>query len=425
MLIENIFNPKKQVHFSEQNLYSIENFRQRLAFEKRRSERVNSKLSIILFNVKNFLIFNADHKKSDFGSLIQIICSNVRALDVVSAIKYQTILILLPDTDNIGAKSVCHKLVKRIMDKYAPDQNLTVNDFFLKIITYPDKQILDTDLDTILQDHRITDFSGNPTAQQFNNDVKFENEYLKNLNLNVNSVNDSAISISYSDSFPGLHELISKYVLSVKLLMKRIIDLIGSIVAIVLFSALMLIIALSVKFSSPGPIFFKQKRVGYKGKCFTFIKFRSMYNNNNQMIHRDYVSKLIKGEKDRVNEGTNDNPFYKLKDDPRITPLGQFLRKTSLDELPQFFNVLKGEMSLVGPRPPIPYEVNKYQNWHFRRIIEVKPGITGLWQVSGRSRTTFDDMVRLDIEYAENWSLMMDIKILFKTFWTIFTSKGV
>jgi len=143
------------------------------------------------------------------------------------------------------------------------------------------------------------------------------------------------------------------------------------------------------------------------------------------MIHRDYVSKLIKGEKDRVNEGTNDNPFYKLKDDPRITPLGQFLRKTSLDELPQFFNVLKGEMSLVGPRPPIPYEVNKYQNWHFRRIIEVKPGITGLWQVSGRSRTTFDDMVRLDIEYAENWSLMMDIKILFKTFWTIFTSKGV
>ena len=146
-----------------------------------------------------------------------------------------------------------------------------------------------------------------------------------------------------------------------------------------------------------------------------------MFINIEDRMHRDYVTKLIQGEKDQINHGTNKKPFYKIKDDPRITPFGRFLRKASLDELPQFFNVLKGEMSLVGPRPPIPYEVKQYQIWHFRRILEVKPGITGLWQVSGRNQTTFDEMVRMDIKYAENWSLFMDLSILFKTVKAVFS----
>ncbi len=118
------------------------------------------------------------------------------------------------------------------------------------------------------------------------------------------------------------------------------------------------------------------------------------------------------------------NGVYKLTNDSRITPVGRFLRKTSLDEFPQFFNVLKGDMSLVGPRPPIPYECEKYDVWHKRRILEVKPGITGLWQVKGRSSTTFDDMVRLDLNYVTHWSLLLDLKILFQTPFAVLKGKG-
>jgi lipopolysaccharide/colanic/teichoic acid biosynthesis glycosyltransferase len=139
-----------------------------------------------------------------------------------------------------------------------------------------------------------------------------------------------------------------------------------------------------------------------------------MYFQSHAKIHQDYVTEFISGDQERAQAGSQSG-IYKIKDDPRVTPVGRFLRKTSLDELPQFFNVLKGEMSLVGPRPPIPYEVEKYDIWHRRRFLEVKPGITGLWQVEGRSRTRFDEMVRLDLKYAKTWSPWMDIKILLRT----------
>jgi lipopolysaccharide/colanic/teichoic acid biosynthesis glycosyltransferase len=136
---------------------------------------------------------------------------------------------------------------------------------------------------------------------------------------------------------------------------------------------------------------------------------------NDPRIHREYVRKFIAGKADPAGVGDNQNVVYKIQDDPRVTRVGKFLRKTSLDELPQFINVLKGEMSLVGPRPPIPYELEAYQIWHRRRVLEAKPGITGLWQVNGRSRLKFDDMVRLDLQYAKTWSLWLDIKILLQT----------
>jgi len=160
--------------------------------------------------------------------------------------------------------------------------------------------------------------------------------------------------------------------------------------------------------------------MGLNGETFTFLKFRSMYTNSDHNRHKDYIKKLIKEGKD----DTDASGVYKLSNDPRITTLGGFLRKTSLDELPQFINVLKGEMSLVGPRPPIPYECELYDIWHRRRLLSVKPGITGLWQVTGRSRTTFDEMVRLDLKYINEWSLWLDIKILLKTPWVILTGKG-
>jgi lipopolysaccharide/colanic/teichoic acid biosynthesis glycosyltransferase len=167
--------------------------------------------------------------------------------------------------------------------------------------------------------------------------------------------------------------------------------------------------------SSKGPVFFRQKRIGQFGSRFVFLKFRSMYVNNDASVHEKYVRKLIAGQAERQTSNGNGEGVYKLTDDPRVTSVGNFLRRTSLDELPQLLNVFSGEMSLVGPRPPLPYEVGAYDLWHRRRLLEVKPGMTGLWQVSGRNRVKFDEMVRLDLTYARRWSPWMDIKILLHT----------
>ncbi len=199
-----------------------------------------------------------------------------------------------------------------------------------------------------------------------------------------------------------------------ELKMKRAMDIIGSLIAILIFSPLFLAIAAIIKLTSKGPILFSQERLGQFGQAFTCLKFRSMYANNDPKIHQEFMKRVIHGNHDG-NAAGGSKPVYKMTDDPRITKIGKFLRKTSLDELPQFFNVLRGTMSLVGPRPPLSYEFEEYDVWHRRRVLEVKPGITGLWQVEGRSRVQFDDMVRLDLQYARGWSLWLDIQILAKT----------
>lgn len=205
---------------------------------------------------------------------------------------------------------------------------------------------------------------------------------------------------------------------------KRLMDIAGSALALAFCTPLLLIIALAIKASSKGPVFFRQQRVGQYGKCFTFLKFRSMYVDNDPNVHKDYVTKLIAGQAERTPSNGNGELVYKLTNDDRITRVGVFLRRTSLDELPQFLNVLKGDMSLVGPRPAIPYEVAAYQTWHRRRVLEVKPGITGLWQVNGRSRVKFDEMVRLDLRYAKLWTPWLDLKILMRTPLAVMTGEG-
>jgi exopolysaccharide biosynthesis polyprenyl glycosylphosphotransferase len=211
---------------------------------------------------------------------------------------------------------------------------------------------------------------------------------------------------------------------------KRAIDIIGSILALLLLSPVLLMIAVAIKAGSKGPVFFRQQRLGQHGQPFVFFKFRSMKVGNDASVHKEYVKKLISGTAERHksngngNGNSNGHGVFKLTQDSRITRVGSFLRRTSLDELPQFYNVLKGEMSLVGPRPPIPYEVENYDVWHRRRLLEAKPGITGLWQVSGRSRVTFDEMVRLDLRYARTWSPWMDIKILIRTPLAVFLGEG-
>jgi len=197
--------------------------------------------------------------------------------------------------------------------------------------------------------------------------------------------------------------------------LKRTIDVTGSALLLASCAPLFAAIAVVIKVTSRGPVFFKQQRVGQYGKRFMFLKFRSMYANNDHSEHKEYVTKLIAGNAERISRNGRTEGVYKLANDRRITPIGRFLRRTSLDELPQFLNVLWGDMSLVGPRPPIPYELAAYETWHRRRLLQVKPGITGLWQVEGRNRIPFDDMVRLDLQYATSWTPLLDLKILIRT----------
>ncbi len=207
---------------------------------------------------------------------------------------------------------------------------------------------------------------------------------------------------------------------------KRAIDVTGGLLGLVILSPLFFSIALAIKLTSKGPVFFRQERVGQGGGKFTFLKFRTMLADCDPTSHKEFVTKFIAEGNGNGNKGGNNGGrvVYKIENDLRVTPVGKFLRKTSLDELPQFINVLKGEMSLVGPRPPILYECEKYDIWHRRRLVEVRPGITGLWQVEGRSKSAFNDMVRLDLKYVNEWSLWLDTKILLKTLRVMLTGSG-
>jgi exopolysaccharide biosynthesis polyprenyl glycosylphosphotransferase len=195
---------------------------------------------------------------------------------------------------------------------------------------------------------------------------------------------------------------------------KRIFDLVAAAAALALVSPLWLLVALLVKLDSRGPVLYKQERVGMDGRVFLCLKFRTMRANSDDAAHRELYRKNIAGLAE-ANVGDEGRPVYgKLRRDPRVTRTGRVLRRLSLDELPQLLNVLRGDMSLVGPRPPIPYEVEAYELWH-RKRLDMKPGVTGLWQVSGRNRLSFEEMVRLDLFYIENWSLLLDLKIILRT----------
>jgi lipopolysaccharide/colanic/teichoic acid biosynthesis glycosyltransferase len=205
---------------------------------------------------------------------------------------------------------------------------------------------------------------------------------------------------------------------------KRSIDVAGSLAALILTSPLLVVISVVIKSTSKGPILFTQERIGQYGRRFRCLKFRSMYFRSDNTIHKEYIRRFISGENGIQEAAGSQHAVFKLTADPRVTPIGRLLRRTSLDELPQFLNVLLGQMSLVGPRPPVPYEVEAYDTWHRRRLLAVKPGITGLWQVEGRSSVKFDDMVRLDLRYAMSWNLGLDLKILLRTPMAMFSGDG-
>jgi lipopolysaccharide/colanic/teichoic acid biosynthesis glycosyltransferase len=202
--------------------------------------------------------------------------------------------------------------------------------------------------------------------------------------------------------------------------LKRALDVVGSTILLIALAPIFAILSAIVKLTSKGPVFFPQERVGADGRPFKMVKFRTMHANADPSIHQRYVEEFIRSS----SAARTGEQIFKIVNDPRVTPVGHFLRRSSLDELPQFWNVLKGEMSLVGPRPPLPYEVARYKSWHKRRLLEAKPGITGAWQVNGRSRTTFEEMVRLDLRYARSHSVWTDLKIIAATPKAMISGKG-
>ncbi len=201
---------------------------------------------------------------------------------------------------------------------------------------------------------------------------------------------------------------------------KRALDVTCSMAALIMLFPIIVVIALAVRLTSKGPAFFRQERIGRFGKPFNMYKFRSMTCHAPSESHEKFVQEFISGKMTSPSEAG----IYKLTNDPRVTPLGDFLRRTSLDEIPQFFNILRGDMSLVGPRPPLLYELRAYDAWHRRRLLEAKPGLTGLWQVSARSRSSFNEMVRLDLRYARMQSVWLDLSLLFRTARVIFSDQG-
>jgi exopolysaccharide biosynthesis polyprenyl glycosylphosphotransferase len=225
-------------------------------------------------------------------------------------------------------------------------------------------------------------------------------------------IDEKVIPLYLAESSGGaIDETIPK-TSTLEIMLKRVFDIAFSGLIMVFGLPFYMLIALLIKMTSDGPVLFVQERVGVDGEPFRLYKFRTMMNGNSDKVHRAFAEEFIKGN--MKEEEQSDSNVFKIKKDPRVTSIGRFLRKTSLDELPQFINVLKGEMSVVGPRPPLTYEIDHYQEWHKKRLA-VKPGLTGLWQVSGRSTVPFDEMVMLDLYYIENWSLLLDMKIVMST----------
>ena len=337
-----------------EQVLSKHEFGAQLQREKRRSDRSKAAFSIALLKL--------DTEVGDAGLnvrlLLQNACDCVRDTDMLGYLGNGCVAVLLTDTSECGTTSFSERIVE--CTKGVP--------FSIATATYPDD----------LFDRLLSQAHETPALDAF-----------------------------LFDDRDGPNRL--------WLALKRGLDVAGALAAIAVLAPVMAIVAMAVAITSPGPVVFKQVRLGLRGTPFVFYKFRSMYSNADERIHREFVRNLIRQDENAEGTSGSTRAWSKMRGDPRITPLGAFLRSTSLDELPQLFNVLKGDLSLVGPRPPLPYEVEQYEPWHLRRIMATKPGISGLWQVESRGQSMFDDMVRLDLRYIRNCSLKLDLRILLKT----------
>lgn len=328
--------------------------------EKRRTDRSHSALSLAV------LIVDANGG-STLQSMLDKVLTMVRETDYVTATDDLCVAVLLPDTGEAGLSSFLDKVALSRDGKGAHAVGAT----------YPD----------VAFERLIAERLGTPRSRH--------------------AADAHEPSPLRSHGYAG----------------KRALDILGALVALVLLSPFMLVTGLLIRLTSPGAVIFRQTRIGQGGAPFVMLKFRSMRTDVDDSAHREFVASLIDGKVPQTGNGASAGQF-KMKADPRVTAIGRFIRKTSIDELPQFYNVLKGDMSLVGPRPPVPYEADKYKAWHRRRVFEMKPGLTGIWQVEGRSRVSFDDMVRMDLRYLQRCSLRFDLSILFRTVLVVLTCKG-
>ena len=355
---------------SPNGIPSPEEFSRILMRERERSDRSGVGFSLVVFETGN------PQKDNDLASLLisSLLSRRHRVIDEVGWLKDDAVAAALPGTSPEGA----WKFAKDVLTG-TPLENCPSA---CKVYTYPTPWMS----------------GGNGGGKERNREIAGKNELPADPNANFQPT-ETRHSRSVGE---GLEPLLCRP-LPVG---KRMLDIIGALAGLILLSPLFLLIAVFITIVSPGPVFYSQERIGFLGKTFTFWKFRTMHVANDAMEHRQYLSQLIQG----------DAPMLKLDDgrDNRIIPFGKFLRSSCLDELPQLINVLLGDMSLVGPRPCLPYEAEEYLQWHARRFDTV-PGMTGLWQVSGKNRTTFKEMIRLDIRYSRGMSLWLDIKILLLT----------
>jgi lipopolysaccharide/colanic/teichoic acid biosynthesis glycosyltransferase len=414
-----IFFPRKkrekQNHFLDNefdgSLLAQKDFATRLRHERLRSERSGSPVALVIIDFAGLLDFvvekNAASPRVFVRHLADILRTYTREIDLKGWYPEGKVALLAADTNERSAQ-VLVKNIAGLIRREASSKAALGEDDLIRFIS-------------ISSVERGRGYLASPPGPASCYSHEFSCPAPDELCRPGGNGTMCLVTAPWPFAFEVLGQIRGK---ELQLKVKRAMDIFGSLTGILLFCPLMLVIAPLIKLTSHGPVLFRQERLGLLGKRFTFLKFRSMRAACDPSLHKAYVTKLIKGENSEVNKGTPDQAVYKITHDPRVTPIGTFLRKSSFDELPQFFNVLKGDMSLVGPRPPIPYECDQYKRWHCRRVLEVKPGITGLWQVSGRSSTTFDEMVRLDLKYMHTCNLWLDIKILFKTFWAVISAKG-
>ncbi len=360
---------------AKRDVLNEEEFRRMLALERKRSER--TKVPFLLMLAGCTATAKHETEAATLSKMGSVLSSDSRETDVIGWYNDGSVLGVLFSGLSAGERGpILDKISERLKSKlerdFAPDewQQLRFSFHF-----FPD-------------DWNLSNFDdpGNPTL--------------------------------YIDATPAAKRK------RVPLGFKRLIDIVFSSIVLTVCLPLFLWIALAIKASSKGPVFFRQKRIGQYGKQFVLLKFRSMFENSEVLVHKNFVKELIADATLEMPLRNERNELCKIQNDDRVTRVGRFLRRTSLDELPQLLNVLKGEMSLVGPRPAIPYEVEIYQTWHRRRILAARPGITGIWQVAGRSRVKFDERVRMDLRYAMAWSPWLDLKILLLTPFTVFRGNG-
>ncbi len=343
-----------------------ETFIRMIAIERKRTERSGEPFLLMLLAIDNPQ--DSKNTPSAFDHILSVLPTSIRETDIIGWYKHESVVGVMftglaPKDKSLVLSVILGKVSAALREKLTSDQ---FNHVSISLHFFPDNWD---------QDNR--EHPSNPAL--------------------------------YPDLFGIDKER------DLQLRVKQLMDIAGSALLLFLCFPLFLIIAAAIKLSSNGPVLFRQQRIGQYGRCFTFLKFRSMHASNDHSIHKEYVTKLIAGAAEQELVKNNGKGIYKLTNDKRITKIGKFLRRTSLDELPQLINVLKGDMSLVGPRPALPYELAAYQTWHRRRVLGVKPGITGLWQVTGRSSVRFDEMVRLDLRYSVSWSPWLDFKILMRT----------